>query len=226
MRFLKAQYWLDWLFPNRCPVCNKFINWDMLLCKDCEEHLPFLENNIIDKQNLKSDFACAVFSYEGNVVKGIYRLKNSKGMNLAEYASLHLYRTLEESKMINDIDVVTCVPMARKKKTKRGYNHAEILAGYMSKLLDKPVDTTLLKHKNSEKEQHKLNSDDRLRNADEVYYISPKHQNIQGKNVLVCDDVITTGATMGKCVELLRAMGAVKVAAAAICATRIEVYVD
>lgn len=218
-RFFEYKYWLDWLYPNRCPICNKIINWDKLICEKCESDLIFLKNMDVRKPGYNTDFTCAVFSYTGNVLDGIYKLKNNKGVNLAEYASNYLADFLKKQNIHNEIDLITCVPMAKKKKLYRGYNQAEIIAGFLSKKLKKPVNYKLIKRKNSKIEQHKLNSKQRYDNAIITYFPHPDHKDVTGKNILICDDVITTGATINRCAEILKSMGANRIYAAAICTT-------
>lgn len=218
-RFFKYKYWIDWIFPNRCPICDGVIRWNELVCTKCEEKLPFLENMSVVKGGNDIELSCAVFSYEGNVYDGIYRLKSDNGVNLAEYASEYLSEFLESKDVATEIDLITCVPMARKKVISRGYNQAEIIAGFMSKSLKKPFDCKLLKRRNNKVEQHKLNSKERRKNAYEAYHINSRHRDVKGKNILICDDVITTGATIERCAGLLKSMGASKIFAAAICST-------
>lgn len=218
-RFLNSKYWLDWIFPNRCPLCNKLIDWNGLLCTSCQGKLPFLDSMIVKDKCKEADKCFAVFAYEDIAIDGIYGLKHFNGVNLAEYASDYLVDFMAEEHINDQIDLVTCVPMSRTKLLDRKYNQAEVFAQYMRKRLNKPFDGKLLKRKHNNIEQHMLSSEERRENAESVYYIHKKHADIKGKNILICDDVITTGATMSKCVSLLKQMGADKVYVATICTT-------
>lgn len=224
-RFLKCDYWLDMLFPNRCPCCGKVIKWDKLICEKCTGALPFLDDtpwqirfpSDVEGDKIFFDYAVAAFSYESPAVEGIYSLKSGHGVNFARLAADILCDKLENDEI--SADIVTCVPMASVKKRSRGYNQAEILAKYISRKIDIPCDFKLLKRKAVSLEQHTLNAKERHSLAGRIYSLNAAHADISGKTVLLCDDVFTTGATMNKCAELLKSAGVKKVFCVSICCT-------
>lgn len=224
-RFLKCDFWLDMLFPNRCPCCGRIIKWDKLICGKCLDSLPFLDDtpwqvrfpSDVSGDDIFFDYAAAVFAYESPAVEGIYCLKSGHGVNFARFAADILCHKLENDGIAADI--ITCVPMAAGKKRSRGYNQAEILAKYISRKTDIPCDFRLLKRKAVSLEQHTLNAGERHSLAGRIYSLNGAHGDIKGKTVLLCDDVFTTGATMNKCAELLKGAGADKVFCVSICCT-------
>lgn len=218
-KFFMSKYWLDWIFPNRCPICKKVIVWNELICTDCNKKLPIRNNFSVTDKLQSLDLVCSAFKYKGNAVRGIYSLKNNKGINFAEYSSKLLADFISENQIDEQIDLITCVPMSRKKQRMRGYNQAQIIAKFMSRNLNKPYDFNLILHTNSKTEQHKLTSKERMSNAYKSFIPNAKHPDINGRNILICDDVITTGATMQRCTELLKCMGANKIFACSICTT-------
>lgn len=224
-RVLNYKFWIDLFMPNRCPVCGKVIVWNELVCEDCEKALPFMDKPFEASRKIRDDNLdgiCAVFKYDGNAVNGIYNLKLQKGLNFAELASEYICRYLRESDNMSKINAVTFVPMSGSKKSKRGYNQAEKIAGFVAKKLDKPLVKDLLIHKPALTEQHKLDHDERQKNAEIVFDFSSKHSDVKGKCILLCDDVITTGATLNRCAELLKQIGAESVYGAAICNTELK----
>lgn len=231
-RIFNYKFWIDILLPNRCPVCGKVIMWDKLLCKDCESKLMFLDNC-----NLKSrkwdfnelpafDSVYSLLSYDGNAVGAIYNLKLNKGINFARYASKHLGETLKAYKIADKTDIVTCVPMSKKKKRARGYNQAEIIARFISRELEKPLESDLLVRLEDKTEQHMLTAQQRHKHVEKIYKMNPKSADITGKRILLCDDVITTGATVNKCAKLLKDMGAERVYVLTICSTQLKGITD
>lgn len=225
-RFLNCKFWLDMLFPNRCPCCGRVIQWDKLLCRSCMDELPYLDDTpwqlrYSDKTGssvMMFDYAVSAFAYESPAIEGIYSLKNGYGMNFAEYACKILCDKLENDGMCK-ADMITAVPMSRRKRLARGYNQAEVISEYLEKALDIPSDFSLLKRTKASLEQHTLHSAQRREFADRIYYIAPKANDIKDKTVIICDDVFTTGATMNKCAGLLKEMGAAKVYCVSICCT-------
>lgn len=224
-RFLKSDFWLDMLFPNRCPCCKKVISWDVQVCEQCRSTLPYLDETPwqlrypdgVGGDKILFDYAVSAFSYESPAVEGIYCLKGGRGTNFARFSVGIICDKLENDGITADI--ITCVPMAKKKKKYRGYNQAEVIAGYLSRSTGIECDFKLLKRKPVSLEQHTLNASERHRLADEIYYINSEHCDISGKSIIICDDVFTTGATMNKCAGLLKSIGAKAVYCATICCT-------
>lgn len=110
------------------------------------------------------------------------------------------------------------------KRSLRGYNQAERIAGFAAKRLGKPLTKDLLIHKLNSFEQHTLNYNERQKNAELVFKINSDNRDICGKRILLCDDVVTTGATMNMCAELLKSIGAKDVCGAAICSTSLREF--
>ena len=225
---LICKFLIDIIYPNRCPVCRKIIKWNELICADCENELPFIDSDIceicgkdicIDHSSLNFECVYTVIKYESCGKEGIFNLKRNNGVNFAEYFSQKLYEILREKELASQIDVVTAVPMFKGKKLERGYNQAEIISDFLSIKLDKPKDYNLLKRRKTTSEQHELSKSQREEAAEKSYLINPKHRNIKGKVILLCDDVYTTGATMNKCAALLKELGAEKVICTAIATT-------
>lgn len=224
-RICNHRFWIDFVYPNRCAVCNKVIVWNEIVCSECMQELPFLENPFLvscksNSGNLKQ--ICSVFEYKGNAIYGVYNLKDRKGLRFGEFGGEYCSKYIKDSGIADMIDVVTFVPMSKKKKKKRGYNQAEKIARVIAKSIDKPLMKNLLIHKSTSTEQHLLAADERLINAKLSFDICNDHTDITGKTILLCDDVITTGATMNKCAELLLKMGAKAVFGATICSTEMD----
>ncbi|MGN0594996.1 MAG: ComF family protein [Hominimerdicola sp.] len=230
-RRLVCKFLLDIIYPNRCPVCHKVIKWNELICHKCEESLPFIDIDLCEKcgkdvclDHVLLNFDCVytVIRYEGSGRDGVINLKSKNGLNFAEYFAEKLYEVLLDREVADKIDVITAVPMFKRKKQERGYNQAEILADFLSERLNKPTDYRLLKRHDTEFAQHELSQSQREEFAEKSYYINEKHKDINGKTILLCDDVYTTGATMNKCSALLKEMGAKKVICVAIATTLLK----
>ena len=106
-------------------------------------------------------------------------------------------------------DVITCVPLSKRRKNDRGYNQAELLARSVSKNLGIPYSELLRKVVNN-KVQHKENARERKINVYGVYDLIDG-VDVNGKTVLLVDDVKTTGSTLNECAKMLKMHGAEKV---------------
>ena len=93
-----------------------------------------------------------------------------------------------------------------RKKLKRGYNQAEVIALEISKSLNVPIDKNALRVKYSSNVQHKLSKKDRILNANEIYYAGKS--NLKDKYIILVDDIMTTGSTLNVCSNILHSMGA------------------
>ena len=206
---------LDIFFPNRCPFCNCLIKWDKLCCEKCEEEIKDISSIVCNGcgkmncicNNVIYDKCYVISPYDNKARQGIINLKLNNGFNCAEYYAKKLVNNIKANNDV--IDYIIPVPMTKSKIHKRGYNQAEIIANFISETLNLTVRTDVLYKLNSNIEQHNLTEEQRKKNASEIFYINDI--NLQGKVVLLCDDVITTGATLNSCSKLLKKAGASKV---------------
>ncbi|MBN2401082.1 MAG: ComF family protein [Spirochaetes bacterium] len=121
---------------------------------------------------------------------------------------------LEEIIQYKDlIDVVTCVPINRKKKAERGFNQSEVIARELAKNIQKAYHP-FLREKHNYKTQRKLGYRDRFLNILGRYAVKNPDLNrkyIKGKKIIIIDDVFTTGATINECARILKSFGADRV---------------
>ncbi|MDR0904006.1 MAG: hypothetical protein LBM59_05180 [Ruminococcus sp.] len=190
-------FFLDIIFPNRCPCCDCFIPWNITVCEDCEAKLS--------EYKALSGGIISAYLYKGIVVDGIYALKAAYGRNFARHCAKITSPLLKK-----DYDFIVPVPMGKKQRAARGYNQAEIFAGYLSRFTSIPVMKNAL-IRVSDKKQHLLSAHDRKINAEASY--SGGLGDIDGKRIYLADDVCTTGATISACTNLLYAAGAKNVKA-------------
>lgn len=230
-RRLIYKFLLDFVYPNRCPICGSFIKWDELLCKVCESKLPFHEKTLcercgkdkcLDHDSLHFDSIYTLMRYEDICVKAIHQLKDDRQLNFAEYSAKPLGNVLRENGIAQQADIITSVPMHRSKRRKRGYDQAQKLAHFTAAELGINENYRLLGRTKDTAEQHTLTASERKTHAEEIYFSLPDHADIKGKNILLFDDVYTTGSTLNVCSGLLKNMGAKNVFCAAIATTLLD----
>ncbi len=115
-----------------------------------------------------------------------------------------------------EYDVITFVPMHPMRQVTRGYNQSELLARQLSKELNIPCEALLIKIKNN-LAQHELSAKERKKNVKGVYQ-AINQEKIKRKNILIIDDVITTGHTLGECCRMLEKAKAGKITCASVTA--------
>ncbi|WP_421892017.1 ComF family protein [Marinoscillum sp.] len=115
------------------------------------------------------------------------------------------------------IDLIIPVPIHKSKLRKRGYNQADCFAEGLSSSMNIPVRTDLVERKKSTVSQTRKSKVERWENVNEIYRVTNSAE-LQNKNLLVVDDVLTTGATLGELVEVLSESGAAAIYIATIAA--------
>ena len=215
---------LDFLYPPRCPVCDKPALPGEGICGACKNKLHFVaqpscmkcgkplagerEEYCMDCRRKKRAFlqGQALWIYEEGIRESIYRFKYRDRREYAGvYASELAVRYGGWIKR-QGIQAIVPVPLHKKRKRKRGYNQAELLAKELGRLLEIPVDTGLLVRVRDTKPQKTLNDIERKNNLKEAFKTT---QNIVQLNyILVVDDIYTTGSTLDAAAKALTDAGA------------------
>lgn len=203
---------LELVYPEKCPFCANALSEERKLCASCAEKLPradrlFLLGNCFLDQKLL--FAAVPLFYRGEVREAVKRFKFRDEPGYAVPFSGEMQKALELCGKARQFDVVTCVPMYFFEKAKRGYNQAELLAKELSERLSLPY-SGLLRQVRRKKAQHTLSPAQRRQNVKNVYAPRNKEQ-IVGKRILLCDDIVTTGSTLRECGRVLYRAGAKEV---------------
>jgi ComF family protein len=139
--------------------------------------------------------------------KAILKLKCNKDVGLANILAnllIDFYKDLDWH-----VDLITAVPMDKKKLIIRGYNQADLISRPIALHTKIPFVPSVLVKRYPTRPQVGLSEEDRLKNVADAFSSTPKK--ILGKNVLIIDDVVTTGATMDACSRALKSAGANKV---------------
>lgn len=202
----------DLLFTVKCPYCGKVINRNSYACDECKSIFP--ETSIV--KYAVGGYKCAVsFPYSGIFKRAVKVFKFKNCGVYAKQLSFMIVTSINEIYKGEKFDLITCVPMHRKALKERGYNQAELLARECAVLMDIPYIETLEKYKEN-KTQHSIKAKERAKNVKGVYRIIDK-QLVYDKNILIIDDIITTGNTLGECARILIKSGCSKLSCAALC---------
>lgn len=220
---------LDVIFPNnfKCIFCGCEISASCppYVCDRCVKILPFINGKIClrcgepisslsdycikCKDNIRFfNFARAPFVYEhpiSTLIHG-FKYRNQK------YTFESLAKYMEECYIKNDFqtDLIIPVPSSKKRLKERGYNQAELLSKQLSKSLGLELETDVLIKVRHTPPQTTLNYFERQKNLFGSFTVENREK-IIGKNVLLVDDVLTTGATINYCSEVLKLSKAKKV---------------
>lgn len=208
---------LDVLFPRRCPFCRKLLDGKRLICRDCAKSLPRVHENSHVRRYANIAECHSALYYEDAVRESLLRYKFG---GAAAYADT--YAAIMES-CIDDVpincDVVTWVPLSRKRLRRRGYDQARLLAEPVAKHLGVPCVQLVVKTRNNPAQSGTKGRDKRAANVSGVYSPAPG-TSAAGLRVLLVDDIVTTGATLSECARILKAAGADKIFALTLAMTR------
>ncbi len=210
---------LNLLFPPKCPFCRRILD-SPGVCDTCRKELPWTEEHEAVREGTDSLRCAAPLWYEGKVREAILRLKFYGAAATAETLGALMAQCAAEH-LSGEFDLVTWVPVSRKRRWKRGYDQAELLARAVCRAWGvKPV--ALLRKTMNNPAQSGLKEDAARRaNVLGVYEMRPGAE-VSGRRVLLIDDVCTTGATLTECSKALREAGADAVVCACVAHARRE----
>lgn len=194
-------------FPARCPYCDEVIFRNEDACDDCKSKLEY-ENFVTALYKSRN---ISPFKYSGINKEAVLSFKFYNNPNYSEQFAISMSKAIykEYSDYLsteNQFDIITCVPCTKKRYYERGYNQSQLLAKELSDYFNIEFQPVLLKTKDTEA-QHTLPKDKRKSNVQGVFSLD-KNYKITDKNILLIDDILTTGSTMSECVNTLYKNGA------------------
>ncbi|MDD6261879.1 MAG: ComF family protein [Clostridiales bacterium] len=212
------------LFPRRCPACGKILEGDIcVFCEECMETLPSPEGESgeFSKNGRAGKYVslyAAAFYYSGGVKRAVGRFKFSNRSSYAgAFARCMAARWRRAVNLLPDgdryrPDIVTWIPVSKKRKRKRGYDQSELLAREVAELLGVPAEAVLEKTADNPP-QSSLDASSRAANVIGMYSVKSGAPDISGKTVLLIDDVLTTGATVREASFVLDSAGPKRICA-------------
>ena len=197
---------LELVYPNVCGFCNKICKNE--LCNKCKMKIIQHQIDIVIKpENKYFKELISILKYEGIIRDKILQYKfEDKAYIYKTFAKIVL-KNKKVCGLLKKYDIIIPVPIHKKRKLQRGYNQTQLIAKEISKNIDiKLCNNVLIKNKNTIA-QSKLNKNKRKQNIKGAFKVL-NVQNIQGKNVLLFDDIYTTGSTANECSKILKEAGA------------------
>lgn len=205
------------LFPPKCVLCRGILGKEELdLCHGCRKKAPAYDGR---RDKLRFVQKCtAVWYYEDAVRRSLLRYKFHNARSYAQcYGRMLAMKTLED--LPEKIDLITWVPIGPKRKRKRGYDQVELLAEAVSRELSVPAAKLLRKPRDNKPQSGLDTAESRRGNVLGVYEVCDPEM-IRDRNILLLDDIVTTGSTVSECARMLQSAGAKHVYCAAVAAVR------
>lgn len=196
-------------FPHNCTGCGTdVLQNDAVLCAKCFENLPYTgflhqPSNPVEKifyGRIKAAQAGSLLYFTKNsiVQRLVFALKYQGNKEAGFYLGRLVGLELQQCGRFDSVDAIIPLPLNRKKEKKRGYNQALIIAEGMQSEWSKPIIKDAVVRKLFTETQTKKGRAARWQNMEDVFAVE-NEQAIQGKQLLLIDDVVTTGASLEAC---------------------------
>ncbi len=211
--FIKSCF--DFFLPISCPSCkNKLLVTETYVCKNCLDSIQTIpperikyeyDRKFYQDKYIKDFFAYYLFQKNGTLQHIIHSFKYESKFLIAIFMGKILGKKLKDVIPIKEIDFIHPVPLHRLKKVERGFNQSFYLAKGIEKETSIRAKNNILKRKKYTLTQTKMNFIERENNMRNAFKVVTK---VEGKNIILVDDIITTGATINECARVLKQKGA------------------
>jgi competence protein ComFC len=212
---------INLFYPDICQICDTELYKNQnILCTSCVNELPITNFHLDNENSVKKVFygrvpienatSLLVFKKKGSVQKLIHRLKYRGHQEIGSYLGKWMGAELAKTGTYLDIDLILPVPLHKKKLKARGFNQVEKFGKEIALALQVPyIDDVLLKKHFSTTQTLKTRLA-RWGNIEESFVLVHPEK-IRNKHILLVDDLITTGATLEACSDVLLEAGNVKI---------------
>lgn len=216
------------IYPEVCISCSKKLAYDerflcahctkMItalkdpVCKKCSRELPpFLQESRPCSDCKKRSFSfrknISILKYDTITKKMFHELKYQRRRNIVRLFYPYIDTAFGEiSRAYSDL-LLTCVPLDPARQRQRGFNQSRLICDYIVRTYHIRADYSLLKRNASRTPQSMLNRTERMHNVHGLFRASKK-DTLHGANILLVDDIVTTGSTVDECSRVLRRAGA------------------
>lgn len=204
-------------FPPLCVVCRRsLVRGEQYLCSACLADFPFTDRSYQSEEALSKEFeepfrpeaihSLFYYSKYNDYKNLIYALKYCSGKEVGVYLGRMLGERIRGA---TAADGIVPVPLHPRRQRQRGYNQAYQIAWGISEVLEIPVWDRVVRRVRNNASQTGKNAGERRKNVENIFELKDAAL-VRGKHILVVDDVITTGATLRACVQVLAGAGEVR----------------
>ncbi len=217
---------LDFVYPPKCLACfaDEHARGTPHLCKGCFESLyaetvpapiDYSEQFTNLGRQTSFDECHAAWPYSEKMQRLIHAMKYDGKPSIARLLAKGISSRVNHLKLPSRENVVIVpVPMHSRRQRERGYNQSALIAIELAALWKLPVNTKSLRRMRDTPQQALLSADERRRNVHDAFRVQPATAFVS-RDILLVDDVVTTGSTVNACAEALRAGGVLRIFIAA-----------
>ena len=198
------------IYPPLCPICEKIVDERYQFCEDCRKNIFKLD----EEKNFPAPLSgvMRITKYRSGTRSLLRRLKFDSNKNVLETLQKILYDVSDREEVKNflaNVNLATFVPLHESRLKKRGYNQTELIFSDWLKSMNLPAKNLLLRTK-ATPHLYSYNPQERKEILKGAFSLIDGAE-VAGKNILIVDDIFTTGATAAGCAEVLKNAGANKI---------------
>ena len=208
----------DLFYPRLCLCCGTALtSSEKYICTQCIASIPrtnfhtgirnLTEESFAVKAHANRAFSWFFFSHESPFSKLIYNFKYAGNYPLAQYLGEMYAKELYSDEIELKFDYIIPVPLHTKRKKERGYNQSYYIAKGIANVYGGEIKEDILQRKEKTESQTKKMRFDRWENIKDAFYVTAANTSDFDKEILIIDDVTTTGATIAACIIKLRESG-------------------
>ena len=203
---------IDLIFPRTCVVCGELLSpQEKDICINCLSTLPKIEKIHLDEieksfwGKVEIERATSFMYYHKNSPYNnlIHRLKYKNRPDTGDRLAFLAAKEIAESGFFDDIDAIVPLPLSKRKMRQRGYNQCDYIAKGLSRATGIPVIKNAVKRLKSNETQTHKSRDERWQNVEGIFALSDAAL-LEGKHILLIDDILTTGATLASCAKSIQ----------------------
>ncbi len=220
------KYFSELFLPNWCLLCSQPTEEEVPLCNQCLDRLKWIEDNCCQicglafepgslshlcgeckKKPPAYDRARAVVKFEEPAIEIIHRFKYHRRFDFLKWMAGEMARIYQQELADLEFELVIPIPLHWKRLLSRGYNQSQLLARSLAKKINLPLACSVLVRTKNTPPQVGLSRNQREKNLKKAFLVK-KPSLVEGKKLLLIDDVITTGATIEEASKTLKRAGA------------------
>ncbi len=216
---------LDFILPRFCPSCqNKLATVEKTVCNSCLSKIKRADPEFIkseyqrkyESKRIVSGFVSQyIFEKDKELQHIVHALKYDKKFHIGIFLGKSLGKHFKSQFQSWNINIIIPIPLHHLKKAERGFNQSYYIAKGISAQTSMAVKSNVIKRMRFTQSQTTKTLKEREENVEGAFKVR-KTQKVKGKNVLLVDDVMTTGATINECGKVLLEEGANQIYAATV----------
>jgi ComF family protein len=216
---------LDFILPRFCPGCrNMLVPQERVVCDNCLSKLKHADSAFIkteyqrkyESRKIISDIVSQyIFEKDKELQHIIHALKYDKKFLVGKYLGENLGKEFASQFQSWNINLIIPVPLHHLKKAERGFNQSYYIAKGISITTGIALNARVLKRARFTQSQTTKTLKEREENIDGAFKVR-KRDNVKGKNIMLVDDVMTTGATINECGKTMLEAGVKHIYAATV----------